>query len=222
LPSFRAIRLGITGKISSGKSTLSQILRESGIEVLEADAIAREVMQNDPAVRKALMQILGKEAYTDQGLNTDYVARTIFSSPKLKTELEAVVHTAVWQHLEDAFAKAKPGSIIGVESAIFYQTGYDALFDLIILVDASDDMVKANAARSGRFSPEEIEQRLKIQNFGQEWKEDADFVLVNDCPLEEFEQRCRKLSTLLRITAPSDLPRLPLRFGQVGSAPKRP
>jgi len=221
LPSYRALRLGITGKIASGKSTLSRILRESGIEVLDADSMAKDIIENDEQVRKSVMQVLGTEAYNDQGLNKEFVAKAIFSNPKQKTEIESVVHTAVWELIDKRFAEAKAGTIIGVESAILYQTGYDAMFDILVLVDASDEMVKSNAAKSGKLSPEDVENRLKIQNFGEEWKEDADYVLTNDCPLEEFEERCRKLSALLRITLATDLPKLPLRIGHVNQGPKQ-
>lgn len=221
MPSYRALRLGITGKIASGKSTLSRILRESGIEVLDADSMARDVMQTDEHVRKAVMQVLGTEAYTEQGLNKAFVAKAIFSNPKQKTEIEAIVHTAVWELMDKRFAEAKSGTIIGVESAILYQTGYDAMFDILVLVDASDEMVKSNAAKSSKLAPEDVENRLKIQNFGEEWKEDADYVLTNDCPLDEFEERCRKLAALLRITLATDLPRLPLRIGQVNQGAKK-
>lgn len=221
MPQYRALRLAITGKISSGKSTVSAILRDTGITVLDADSIAREVMEGDLAVRKAIEQIIGTGAYTEQGLNTELVANTIFTTPKLKTELETVVHSAVWIRLEEAFAAAKPGSIVGVESAILYQTGYDAMFDILILVDASDDKVRENAAQTGRLSVEEVNRRLTVQNFGEEWKEDADYVLANDCPLDEFKQRATMLAALIRITAAADLPRLPLRIGTVNQGGKK-
>lgn len=221
MPSYRAVRLGITGKIASGKSTLSRILREMGMDIMDADSMAREVMEGEEQVRKSLIQILGTDAYVDGKLNTEHVGKTIFSNPKLKTELEAVVHTAVWELMDARFAAATYGQIIGVESAILYQTGYDAMFDMLVLVDASEEKIKANALASGKFSEEEIEKRLKVQNFGEEWKEDADYVLTNDCPLEEFEERCRKLGALIRITAPTTLPRYPLRMGAVGQGPKK-
>jgi len=178
-------------------------------------------MEKDLAIRKAIEQIIGTGAYTEEGLNTEIVAKTIFTSPKLKTELESVVHAAVWIRIEEAFAAAKAGTMVGVESAILYQTGYDAMFDILVLVDATDEKVFENAARSGKLPPEEVTKRLAIQNFGEEWKEDADYVLANDCPLEEFEKRSKMLAALLLITAKTDLPRLPLRIGTVNQGGKK-
>lgn len=184
---------------------------------MDADTIARELMSSEEHLHKAIIQILGKAAYNEQGLNTEYVGEQIFSAPKRKAELESLVHAAVWLKVEEQFAKAKPGAIIGLESAILYQTGYDALFDALVLVDASDEAAKANAIASGKFTSEAIDTRLKEQNYQDEWKEDADYVLSNDCPLDEFEVRCRRLGEIIGITQPAELPLYPMRMG----SPKR-
>jgi len=71
---MRTFRLGITGKIGSGKSTLSAIAAEHGIIVLEADSLAKEVMTTDPAVREKIEALFGTEAYSGGSLNRPFLA----------------------------------------------------------------------------------------------------------------------------------------------------
>ena len=149
----RPFRLGITGKIGSGKSALSEVARNHGIRVLEADSIAKEVMSTNPSVRKKIESVFGSEAYRDGTLNRSYLASKIFTDDSLRVTLEEIVHPATLEVFEKEFLKAKPGEIVALESAILFQTGLDEIFDAVILIEANDTDVIAREEASGEIQP---------------------------------------------------------------------
>jgi dephospho-CoA kinase len=209
---FRAFRLGITGKIGSGKSTLSRIAREHGIHVLDADTIAKQVMNSNAEVRRKIESLFGKESYVNGELNRSFLASKIFSDEKLRVQLEKIVHPATLHVFTSEFQKGKPGEIIAMESAILFQTELDEKFDAVILVDARDEYVTERLVTSKKFSKEDIANRLKEQHYKNEWKEDADFVISNDGSEKEFIERCESLIELIKIVAQQNLPEEPLRM----------
>jgi len=208
----RAFRLGITGKIGSGKSTLSEVARNHGIRVLDADSIAKDEMNSNPELRSKIQSVFGEEAYIGGVLNRSYLASKIFTDDSLRIKLEEIVHPATLQVIENEFHNAKPGEIIALESAILFQTGLEEIFDAVILVDAKDESVISREEASGKFSREDISNRLKKQHYQKEWKDDADFVVTNDGNKEEFTKRCKGIVELVKIVSKVDLPEKPLRM----------
>ena len=83
----RAIRIGITGKIGSGKSTLARLMAARGTTVIDTDSLAKELMERDPALRKAITALLGAQAYREDALDRAYVAGRIFPDARLRREL---------------------------------------------------------------------------------------------------------------------------------------
>ncbi|MEP7235730.1 MAG: dephospho-CoA kinase, partial [Ignavibacteriota bacterium] len=207
----RAFRLGITGKIGSGKSTLSRIAAEHGIKVLEADSIAKDLMESHPGLRQQLISIFGEDTYTEAGLNKSLLASQIYQSDDALHELESVVHPVTFEYIEEQFRKALPGEIVALESAILFQTGFDEFFDALILVDASDESVMKRIAASGKFSTDDISNRLKRQAYQKNWNQDADFVITNLGSEKDFIERCAAIVDLIKIVAQVDLPDASLR-----------
>jgi dephospho-CoA kinase len=207
----RAFRVGITGKIGSGKSTLSEVFRSHGVTVLDADSIAKNVMQNDDVLKAQLTALLGEETYTTDGLNTSFIAEKIFRDSSLKDKVEQLVHPLTLHAIEEEFTKAKPGEIVALESAILFQTGLDEIFDMVVLVSASDEDVIGWLTAKGKFTQEDIRSRLQAQGYNDISAEDADLVMKNDTTLDEFRKRCKLTLQLVKISAMQNLPNEPLR-----------
>jgi dephospho-CoA kinase len=208
---MRALRLGITGKIASGKSAFATILREQGIEVIDTDAVAKELMASDPTLRAEIITILGPDAYTDSALNKPFITSKIFSDAELRHKVEAVVHPAVMQECENRIATAADGSIVGVESALLVQTGYDELFDVLVMVWASDNAALAHARSGSHFTMDDFQRRLKEQDYSDEIKGFADFIIENDSTIEELNRRSNAVLGIIKVMALGDLPDVPLR-----------
>ena len=206
----RAIRIGITGKIGSGKSTLARLMAARGMTVIDTDSLAKELMERDPTLRKAITALLGAQAYREDALDRAYVAGRIFPDAQLRRELEAIVHPAVTRSIEEAFAKAAPGQKVAVESALILQTDLERHFDYILLVQAPDEVVLERLATGGRFTLEDLRARLAGQDWAGVDLDLADLRLENTGTEADLERRAGALLDLLDILALRSLPEQPL------------
>jgi dephospho-CoA kinase len=207
----RAFRLGITGKIASGKSTFSELARSHGINVIDTDRIAKEVMIADPSVRAEIISILGDDAYHGAELNKKFIAQKIFSDDELRRAVERVVHPAVMEVIERKYAEANPGEIIGVESAILVQTGYDTTFDLMILIDATDENIILRNAQTGTFREDDLRTRLAEQDYSPDIEELCDIVIDNNMSKDIFLASSEKIIGIVKMLSLQPLPDYPLR-----------
>ena len=123
--------IGITGGIGSGKSTIAQELGKQGFAVYDCDREAKRIIAENKNVQQAIIALLGKEAFVDGTYNTAYVAQRVFADPKLRQQLNAIIHPAV---KEDILNK-RPRVI---ESAILCEAGLDSLCDKIVVVEAPE------------------------------------------------------------------------------------
>ena len=125
--------IGITGGIGSGKSRISRELIRRGYTVYDCDREAKRIIVENPEVRKAIISLLGSEAFNGAQYNTVYVAKKVFGHKELLESINKIVHPAV---KEDIVAK-QPDF---VESAILYEAGIDTLCERIIVIDAPEDI----------------------------------------------------------------------------------
>ena len=158
--------VGITGGIGSGKSMIAQALRQRGFSVYDCDEEAKRIIVEDEAVRKAIVGLLGEEAYiyhlSSIIYNTTYVAQRVFEDAGLREQLNAIVHPAVEQDI-----RVKQPDF--VESAILYESGLDKLCEKVIVVDAPEEVRLARTIGrdyNGDASPANIDKvraRIKAQ-----------------------------------------------------------
>ena len=128
--------IGITGGIGSGKSYLAQELAKRGFAVYDCDREAKRIIAEDKAVQAAIIKLLGKEAFIDGKYNTAYVAQRVFTEPQLLKALNAIVHPAV---KADISCQSSDVSLLVVESAILFESGFDGLCDKIVVVTAPEE-----------------------------------------------------------------------------------
>ena len=144
--------IGITGGIGSGKSTIAHELAQRGYTVYDCDREAKRIITENPEVRKAIIDLLGEEAFAGGTYNTAYVAQRVFENSSLREALNAIVHPAVGQDI----LKRQPDF---VESAILYESGLDKLCEKVIVVDAPEEIrITRTIARDyhGDASPDNI------------------------------------------------------------------
>ena len=127
------MRIGITGGIGSGKSTIVRELARRGFIVYDCDSEAKRIIQANQQVRQAIIALLGEEAFIDGQYNTAYVAQRVFASPDLLAQLNAIIHPAVKQDI----LRKQPDII---ESALLYEAGLDSLCDTVVVVEAPEEI----------------------------------------------------------------------------------
>jgi len=175
------LKIGITGGIGSGKSTISKIFAVLGIEVFYADDAAKQVMTNDPILIDALKQTFGNDAYfSDGSLNRKFIADIVFNNPDELAKLNAITHPAVFRAFDQWLTQVKDVPYVMKEAALMFESGSSKLCDKNILVYAPLEMrINRVMGRDG-LSRAEVESR-NVRQFTDEQKlKLADYVITND------------------------------------------
>ncbi len=194
----RGLRVGLTGGLGSGKSTVSAMLAERGAQVLYADEIGRGLMEPGTAVYDAIVRQFGPRVVREDGaLNRLALARVAFTEGHVE-ELNAIVHPATIARqgeLMAAIFAAQRDAMVVVESALVFETrhseGWRDRFDRMVLVTAPDWMkIERFVMRSGGHEPAELRAEAKrrlAQMIPDEAKaRQCDFVIVNDGTMEQL------------------------------------
>lgn len=174
-----ALRIGLTGGIGSGKSTVSGIFKVLGIPVFDADAAAKEVMQTNPALRQAIIDKFGEAVYTDGRLNRKQLAAIVFNDPFQLETLNALVHPYTIAAAEEwAALQTTPYTI--KEAALFFEAGSAIGFDYMIGVYAPQHLRIKRVMDRDLVSREEVLSRMKRQIQEEIKMRLCDFVVIND------------------------------------------
>jgi|GEM_PF-774391 len=206
---MRAIRIGVTGKLGSGKSLLIKAMEARGMFAIRSDDLARDMMERDPALRAKLTEILGPQAYANETLDRKFVASRIFSDRNVRKHVEAVVHPAVTAEIERMF-EAHPNEMVAVESALILSSRFQDRFDYIIFIESPDADAIARVTQEGRMSESDAGARLAEQASDPIELDEADFILENSSTKAAFEQKCEKLLDVLEALRNRELPPKPL------------
>ena len=142
------MKVGITGGIGSGKSTVCRLFARLGVAVYDSDAGAKRLMTEDAELRRRITDRFGAEAYADGTLNRTYLAGRVFSEAQALADLNAIVHPAVRADFA-AWAEQQEGDYVILESALLFDAGFDACVDrtvrLRIAAQTDDDTLSAKA-----------------------------------------------------------------------------
>lgn len=178
------LKVGITGGIGTGKSTVCQLFKILNIPIYDADTRAKWLCENNAELVEKIKKLIGVGAYTQDGkYNKAFVAKSIFSNPVLKEKLEKLIHPKVLQDGEEWFETLKikkkyPYAI--KEAALLFETGSAKYLDKIIVVDAPIRIRIQRMLIRGDSTLDEINSRIKNQWPNEEKARLADFVIKND------------------------------------------
>ena len=189
-------KVGITGGIGAGKSTLCDILRDMGVAVYDSDSRAKQLMSDDEALRDALVEAFGSGVYTSEGLDRGYLARCVFGDAEALQRLNGIVHPAVIRDFE-TWAEAQEGDYVVLESAILFESGLDSRVDAVVAVMAPEELRVERAMQRDGASREDILRRIRNQMSDDQRADNAKYAVVNinrDELVEDVEQLHRRLS----------------------------
>lgn len=184
-------KVGITGGIGSGKSTVCAILEEMGVAVYNSDARAKELMTTSATLREAIVARFGAECYTSEGLNRGYLAERVFGDAAELTALNSLVHPAVMADFE-AWAERQEGSYVVFESAILFEAGLEQRVDMAVAVLSPEELRIERAMRRDGASREQVVARIRRQLSDDERADRAKYAIVN-VDLEELREDVEQL-----------------------------
>lgn len=188
-------RIGITGGMGSGKSTICDVWRDMGAFVVDSDNLAKEILAHSSDVKADVIRIFGEQAYLENGkLNRAFLAKEAFSEGKLE-ELMRIVHPAVFKRIAqiDAFAEEEGVEVLIREAAILLNNGRPDGFDQVILVTAPlEDRIQRIIARDG-CSREDALSRIQRQKSDEELMPMCDIVIENTGDVHALKARAKEL-----------------------------
>lgn len=184
-------KVGITGGIGSGKSTVCAMLEEMGVAVYNSDARAKELMTMCATLREAIVARFGAECYTSEGLNRGYLAERVFGDAAELAALNSLVHPAVMADFE-TWAESQQGSYVVLESAILFEAGLEQRVDMAVAVLSPEELRIERAMRRDGASREQIVARIGRQLSDDERADRAKYAIVN-IDLEELREDVEQL-----------------------------
>ncbi|MBT5078064.1 MAG: dephospho-CoA kinase [Candidatus Marinimicrobia bacterium] len=182
-------KLGITGGIGSGKTTVSSLLEEKGATVFNADKEAKMRLQNSISLQHKLINLFGN-AVTEKGhLVLSKLAQVAFSSKLNQDLLNGIMWPEVMILIDQAIIHAEKNNtpLLVVDAALIFEANLQNLLDDILLVSAPEEKRMARALRRKNLPSSQIQQRMALQLSEKEKIEKADFVIYNVTTLEDLQ-----------------------------------
>lgn len=188
------LRVGLTGGIASGKTAVSDRLQELGAVVVDADLLAREVVEPGTPGFSAVVERFGTQVVGPGGaLDRAALGRLVFADPDARRDLERIIHPAVRARAAELQAAAPADAVVVHVIPLLVETGQAATFDTVVVVDVDPQtQLQRLVARSG-MTTEEAEARVRAQVGRPERLDAADHVLTNDSSVGELRRQVDEL-----------------------------
>jgi dephospho-CoA kinase len=180
------LRIGLTGGIGSGKSTVSGLLAERGAVVVDADRIAREVVEPGSPGLAAVVEAFGPSVLAADGsLDRPALADVVFADPEARRRLDAIVHPLVRARAGELAAAAPPDAVVVHDVPLLVETGQAAAYDLVLVVEADPETRVARLVQRG-LTADDARARMAAQANDEQRRAVADVVLDNSGTPEQL------------------------------------
>ena len=173
------LRVGLTGGIGSGKTTVARIFEILQVPVFDADKAARNLMNENPSVRADVIKIFGEKSYSQNTLNRKFISDIVFNDPEKLAALNGIVHPATLQNAQEWF-NSQSGIYAIKEAALLFEAGAEKDVDYVIGVSSPLPLRIQRIQHRDGLSTTEIEARINRQMNEEEKLKRCDFVLYND------------------------------------------
>ena len=180
------LRIGLTGGIGSGKSTVARLLAERGAVVVDADRIAREVVEPGTPGLEAVVDAFGDGVLTADGaLDRPALAAIVFSDPEARARLDGIVHPLVRARSAELAAATPPDAVLVNDVPLLVETGQAGSYDLVLVVEAEEETRVTRLVQRG-LAAEDARARIAAQATDEQRRAVADVVLDNSGSLEDL------------------------------------
>ena len=211
------MRIGLTGGIGSGKSTVGELLRAQGFEVIDADRIAREVVEPGTPALAAIAAHFGPEVVTDDGrLDRAALADVVFRDPDQRAVLEGITHPAINAEIRRRAAEVRrddPDAVVVVDHPLIVETGQVDDFDALVVVTAAEDTRVQRLVEHRGMDPDDVRARMASQATDEERRRVATWVLDNDGDPDDLAAAVAEVAAAVRARTEA------VRQGEGGDGP---
>jgi dephospho-CoA kinase len=188
------IRLGLTGGIGSGKSTVAGMLAERGAVVIDADQIARDLVGPGGEALAELVTEFGPRILQQDGsLSRGELASLAFSDPRATERLNAIMHPLIRAEAERRIADSPTSAVVVYDMPLLVETGQADLVDVVVVVDVPEDVQVDRAVRLRGLDREDVLRRMEVQATRADRRAAADVVIDNSGDLAETQAQVAAL-----------------------------
>jgi dephospho-CoA kinase len=196
------LRLGLTGGIASGKSTVSRLFAELGAVIIDSDVLAREVVAPGTDGLAEVVEAFGEQVLTATGeMDRAKVGAIVFADPERRKVLEQVIHPRVFQRALEIDRAAGEHDVVINDIPLLVETDQADRFDAVIVVDVPTDLQVERMVRDRAMSAEEATARIAAQASRAQRLAVATYVIENTGTLDELSARVREVWQQLSRTA---------------------
>jgi dephospho-CoA kinase len=200
---MRAMRVGLTGGIASGKSTVSAMLAELGAVVIDADRIAREVVEPGTPGLAAVVEAFGPGVLAGDGsLDRPALGAIVFADPARRTVLEGIIHPLVRERSLAMEQAAGPDALVVHDIPLLAESGRAATFDSVIVVETPAEVQVERMLRDRGWTREDAESRINSQATPEQRRAIATHLIVNTGTRDELRARVEEVYAELLAEAP--------------------
>lgn len=192
---------GLTGGIGCGKSEVRKRLQQAGINIIDADTLAREIAEENRAVVAAIKKEFGRDIYEPDGrLRRKALAEIVFNDPARLTTLNTIIHSRVIDRVERDLEKRREQGekIVVVEAALHYEVNWNEAMDVMVVVSAPMTQRISRVMQRDGVDEAAVHRRLATQLPIEEKVKRAHFVIENDGDLTALDEKVRQLVEWLR------------------------
>ena len=186
-------KVGLTGGIGTGKSTVSKRLSVLGARVLDADAVSRALLAPGGACVEAVTEAFGVGVLASKGvLDRKMIASIVFMEPRMRKVLNDIVHPAVRAQMDADYARISaedPGALIVYDVPLLFECGWDRDMERNILVTADEDIVLKRVVKRDKSNEDDVRARIAAQMPEAVKRRYADYVLDNNGTLEALYEK---------------------------------
>ena len=187
------MKVGLTGGIGAGKSTVADLFSKKGAVIIRADQLARQVIEHDSPGFQKVVALFGPEIVDqDQNIDRTKLAQIVFNNDQALKDLENIIHPLVRDKTNEIMDKQTPETIIVNEVPLLLEKQMTSIYDFLVIVISSEKNRLARLADNG-INLEQAKARMAKQVDDEARKAAADFLIVNDGSLEQLEVDVQKI-----------------------------
>ncbi len=192
------ILIGVTGVVGSGKTTVSDILKRKGLEIIDLDKTAKEIVERED-VKRAIERELGSRCISGGKIDVGRVRELVFEDREALRRLEGIVHPRVLAQMhETAKALGEQGAkAVIVDAPLLFEKGLDRELDKTVVVSASPEKIKERLKKRG-MEENDMRRRTAIQMSLKDKEKLADYVVHNDGTIENLEKEVDNLLNTIK------------------------
>ncbi len=185
------MRVGLTGGIGAGKSTVSAFFAQLGAKIISSDKIAQQLLDRSD-IQEQLIKIFGEAVVKSEITDRKYLSEQVFLDPALRLKLEALIHPEVRKEVEAAFSQVADDEIAINEVPLLFEVDLVDKYDFVISVLAEKEE-RLNRAQARGLSRADAVARMSVQVEDKERISKSDFIIKNDSDLDALSRQVKEV-----------------------------